>query len=193
MRCAPPVDVLVDAVPMHSRARLVTSPAGSSNGRTPDSGSGSLGSSPSPAAKKKAPETGLFLCRGVVRSAYEPRWRGQSVDGPRRPSYSGSSLECVIVGGKWFTVLPSWLPSICCPRLERWDERPPQEEAPEEVQEGTPACAQGCARAERPPLARKAARQGDALDTPVGCEARPEPASSPCLCWTETPTAAERG
>src|SRR5262245_44114906 len=35
--------------------------AGSSNGRTPDSGSGSLGSSPSPAACWKAPQRGLFL------------------------------------------------------------------------------------------------------------------------------------
>src|SRR5919197_869360 len=35
--------------------------AGSSNGRTPDSGSGSLGSNPSPAASTKAPQARGFL------------------------------------------------------------------------------------------------------------------------------------
>src|SRR3954463_6954423 len=45
----------------------MAAPAGSSNGRTPDSGSGSLGSSPSPAAFRKPPLRRLFRCRSSLR------------------------------------------------------------------------------------------------------------------------------
>ena len=52
-------------------------PCGVSNGRTPDSGSGSLGSSPSPAAIEKACKCGAFFGSGVP---YADRDRRGDVD-----------------------------------------------------------------------------------------------------------------
>ncbi len=60
--------------------------AGSSNGRTPDSGSGSLGSSPSPAARRNPPQTAGFW----VQSARSHR-RGGNV---------GGNASCVGAGRK---------------------------------------------------------------------------------------------
>ena len=48
--------------------------AGSSNGRTPGSGPGSLGSNPSPAASRKPPESRGFLASGRSQVARARRW-----------------------------------------------------------------------------------------------------------------------